>query len=289
MKIQRTALSRMELLVVIVIIIFVPSILMASLEAARELAKIPVCANQLRQIGLAVSLYVESYDGNMPWWGYFGYKTGDPYSGSEESHPYVAYRQEWVWPNGKLIPMRMACLYEAGLIKDPKIFYCPANKKDMFKYESYIKYKGKTTPWGFLPQDFNMQTNQWVRFGYTYFPTDPNGETFASSQFNDPTDPSKPLMVPKYVARKLDNLDPNIPYLIDMIHSGRDFISHNIQGKPGVNALFKDGHVIYCDDQSVFTDDVWYTWDIAGGAASWWRDFYYMVFKLIGQSCGPAK
>jgi len=83
MKTRRTALSPIELLVVIVIIILVPSILTASLEAARELAKIPVCANQLRQIGLAVPLYAESYENSLPWWGYSD-------SGWPESHPYVA-------------------------------------------------------------------------------------------------------------------------------------------------------------------------------------------------------
>jgi len=176
MKTRRTALSPIELLVVIVIIIFVPSILMASLQAARELAKIPVCANQLRQIGLAIPLYAESYENSLPWWGYDEGTASDPYAGSEESHPYVAYRKDWVWPDKKLKAMRMACLYEAGLITDPKIFYCPAMRDPVFMYKSYIKFMGATTPWGSQPQDFNYEhgRNQWVRVGYTYYPTDPN-------------------------------------------------------------------------------------------------------------------
>lgn len=264
MKTRRTALTRIELLVVIVIIVLVPSILIASLQAARELAKIPVCANQLRQIGLAVSLYAENYENSMPWWGYSS-------GGSEESHPYVAYRDDYVFYTGKLKAMRLACLYEAGLITDPKIFYCPANNIPLYKYESYIN----PPPWGYIPQYYNSinNTNQWVRFGYTYFPTDPN----------DPKVPG--TGVPSRTAKRFDGLDPNIPYLTDMIRHKSE-IPHNIQDTLGVNALFKDGHVVYCDDQSVFDDPVWDEWEM--GMIDW-RYFYYKVFKLIGQSCGPIE
>jgi hypothetical protein len=263
MKTRRTALSRIELLVVIVIIVLVPSILMASLEAARELAKIPVCANQLRQIGLAVSLYAESYEGRMPWWGY-----SDPEEESEEMHPYVAYRQDWVWPNRRLKAMRLACLYEAGLITEPKIFYCPANKNPLYMYESYMN----PPIWGYLPQWFNVVDghNQWVRVGYEYYPTDPNGEKNTTG-------------IPVYTARRIDKLDSRIPYMTDVLRH-RDELSHNIQDNPGVNALFKDGHVVYCDDRDVFDDPIWDRYTSAP-----WREYYYTIFKLIGQSCGPAE
>jgi hypothetical protein len=282
MKTQRTALSLIELLVVIVIIVLVPSVLMASLEAARELAKIPVCANQLRQIGLAIPIYANNFADSLPWWGYDS-------SGNEETHPYVAYRgdrPEWRYPESKkLKAMRMACLYEAGLITDPRIFYCPANKEGYFKYESYIKYKGKLTKWGYLPQDYNTMDpeggvhNQWVRVGYIYYPTDPNGETIPAS--GDPD-----IEIPKYTAKKLSNLDSRIPYLTDMIWH-KSYIPHNIQDTLGVNALFKDGHVVYCDDREVFDDPVWDQSEPPQQIE--WREFYYGVFKLIGQSCGPAE
>ncbi len=259
------------------IIILVPSILMASLQAARELAKIPVCANQLRQISVAVSLYAEGYENSLPWWGYDAATTEDPYAGDEESHPYVAYRRDkaaWMFPTGKLKAMRLACLYEAGLVTDPSIFYCPAMRDPFFKYESYTKYYGKTTPWGFLPQDFNIEGdhNQWVRVGYIYYPTNPNA-------------PKDPDGVPLRLARKFDELDPNIPYLTDMIWR-KSYIPHDIQDTLGVNALFKDGHVVYCDDLYIFDDPLWHHWE------NWmieWREFYYKVFKLIGQLCGPTE
>jgi type II secretory pathway pseudopilin PulG len=269
MKTRRTALSRIELLVVIVIIVLVPSILIASLEAARELAKIPVCANQLRQIGLAISLYAGGYDDSLPWWGYTP-------TGGEEMHPHVVYRagSPWIYPSGKLKAMRLACLYEAGLITDPKILYCPANKDPKYKYESYIN----PPPWGYLPQKFNFtQPNQWVRCGYTYFPTDPNDVDFKE-------DPDGIL---QRVAQKMAKLDSRIPYLADVVEH-KDKLSHNIQDNPGVNALFKDGHVVYCDDRDVFDDPVW---DVLTPPSTdpAWRMYYYTIFKLIGQSCGPTE
>ena len=57
-----------ELLVVIAIISLLASILMPSLQAARELAKGVQCTSQLRQIGFGMTLYSNDYDGRlMPW------------------------------------------------------------------------------------------------------------------------------------------------------------------------------------------------------------------------------
>jgi len=97
--------------------------------------------------------------------------------------------------------------------------------------------------------------------------------------------------VPSQTARKFDGLDPNIPYMTDLLRHNTQYpkeeLSHNIHDNPGVNALFKDGHVGNCDDQSVFDDPVWDDWE------NWrmmeWREFYYTIFKLIGQSCGPTE
>jgi len=276
MKTRRTALSPIELLVVIVIIVLVPSILMASLEAARELAKIPVCANNLRQIGLAVPLYAESYENSLPWWGY-------SLSGSPETHPYVVYRDDWTYPNRELKPLRLACLYEAGLVTDPSIFYCPANRIPLYMYESYIiDVFGRTVEWGKRPLNLliNEDHNQWVRVGYFYYPTNPNDpKNYAGA----PYDGGHFL-----VADRMDELDPNIPYLIDVIRH-RYSLSHNIRDNPGVNALFKDGHVVYCDDQSVFDEDYWDVWDKKTDSQKLEGGFYYTIFKLIGQLCGPTE
>jgi len=265
MKTKKAGFTLIELLVVIAIIALLMGILMPVLSKAREAAKRILCSNQLRQIGLAIPIYAADFEGSMPWWGY-----SDPEEKKEEIHPYVVYRRDpgWMWPSGKLKAMRMACLYEAKCIREPKVFYCSSNRIPLYKFESY----NDPPPWGWLPQNFNTAGtgeahNQWVRIGYEYFPTDPKSEKT--------TDGTK---IPVYTARKIDKLDTRIPYMTDVLRH-RDELSHKSRSAYAVNALFGDGHVTLCNEQSVFNDPIWDRYDSAP-----WREYYYKIFKLIGEA-----
>lgn len=271
MKTKKTGFTLIELLVVIAIIALLLSILLPGLRKARESANRVVCSNQLRQIGVAISAYAVDYEGLLPWWGYDS-------GGSEEMHPYVAYRADWVFPTKKLKAMRMACLHERKYIPEPKVFYCPSNKIPLYKYESYID----PPPWGFLPQKFNVtKPNQWVRIGYTYYPTDPKSKKVAPSGDTN-------IRIPESTAKRIDKLDQRIPYMTDVIRHNTEYpkeeLSHKTRNTYALNALFGDGHAAYCNDQSVFNDPVWD--EAAAGqfkAGNKWREFYYRVFKLIGE------
>ncbi len=67
-----------ELLVVIAIIAILAAILFPVFAKAREKGRQTVCLSNLKQIGLAVSMYASDYDDQMPWcqtfvaWGYVG-------------------------------------------------------------------------------------------------------------------------------------------------------------------------------------------------------------------------
>ena len=63
-KSQRFTL--IELLVVIAIIAILAAILLPALQSAREKGRAATCTNNLKQIGLAVSVYGDIYDGFMP-------------------------------------------------------------------------------------------------------------------------------------------------------------------------------------------------------------------------------
>jgi prepilin-type N-terminal cleavage/methylation domain-containing protein/prepilin-type processing-associated H-X9-DG protein len=70
---KRNAFTLIELLVVIAIIALLVSILMPSLQKAKELAKTVVCSSNLRSMTLAVNLYAEDYDDQIPQTTYWGY------------------------------------------------------------------------------------------------------------------------------------------------------------------------------------------------------------------------
>lgn len=71
-----------ELLVVIAIISLLVSILLPSLNKAKELAKAVACASNLKSIGLANAVYAEDFDGYIPPYGQ------DIYGSVEKGRPY---------------------------------------------------------------------------------------------------------------------------------------------------------------------------------------------------------
>ena len=244
-----------ELLVVISIIAILMSILLPSLQRAREGAKRSVCANQCRQIGVAITAYTGDWEYKLPWY-------GDPLK------TYAVYRAD-KYPYiqaGKLIPMKVACLYEGHYINEPRVFYCPSNVVPLYKFESY----NNPTPWGYLPQRFNTEDgsaghNQWVRMGYSYFPTDPKSEKDSATG------------VPKVTAVSITRLDAHIPYMTDIIRH-KDEISHKRQRTYAINALFSDNHVVLCNSEEVFNNQVWT--DYENGVIDE-LTLAYRVFKLI--------
>ncbi len=297
MRTKKEGFTLVELMVVISIIALLMAIFLPSLNKAKELAKRQYCANNLKQTSIAIHAYTGDYDYSLPWWGYSDTSGGNLYGGDPEGHPYIVYRggdatviqNVWRFPPGvaedpwnpglgKMKPMRQACLYEGKYISKPEVFYCPSNRMDLYKFESYTD----PPPWGRLPQNYNTHDksggthNQWVRVGYEYYPTDPK----------TPVDADHPeywhyhgtaYNVPKETARKLTGLNPHIPYMSDVIRNIAD-ISHQTRSSHGIHALFSDGHVIFRNDERLFSGPEWE--DFRSGAINW-RLFYYMIYRQV--------
>ena len=266
MKTKKAGFTLIELLVVIAVIAVLMAILAPALRRARESARRVVCASQCRQIGTAMRAYITDYGSKLPWYG-------------DELHPYAVYRKDdnpdYKDADGEPLAMKFACLYEGKYISEPEVFYCPSNRIALYKYESYIVPEPPNTSyeWGTLPQKFNADDtpphNQWVRIGYTYYPTSrlDKKNIFTKAPFH-PTE-------------SWERLDERIPYMTDIIRKKRD-LSHQIGNTYAVNALFKDGHVAYCNDQSVFNDPVWDELKAKQLEDELKPKFYYRIFKLIG-------
>src|SRR3954467_12426416 len=69
---KRTAMTLVELLVVMAIIGLLVSMLLPAVQAARESARMASCKNNMRQIGLAVLQFCDLHKGQVPDW----YHTG---------------------------------------------------------------------------------------------------------------------------------------------------------------------------------------------------------------------
>jgi prepilin-type N-terminal cleavage/methylation domain-containing protein len=288
-KNKRTGFTLIELLVVIAIIALLLAILIPSLNRAKDSAQRVVCGNGLKQVGAAVRMYADGYDNLL------GVdRIGDQVDG----HPYVLYRADktpWNVLNpltNRYVPLRLACLFERKFIADPKVFYCPGNIGWTYRYESYVN----PSPWGSLPQEENYEPprghgngNQWVRMGYSYYPTDRTAPMILDMAIG--------ALVPEETTTRFDRLDATIPYITDTIWS-RSGLSHKagmrtvkeknnklsvILLNPGINSLFKDGHVVYCNDRSVFTNAIWNLWEPPNGdpARITYPAFYYTIFNLI--------
>ncbi len=278
---KKKGFTLVELLVVIAIIALLLAIIIPSMSKARESAKRVICSNQFKSVGSGMVMYAGEYNNIMPYYGgtdsiYYGTCR---YSATpaDEAHPYAAYRAvpttytEKCDSTSKPLPMKLACLYAKGIIKDARIFYCPSNVDLVYRYESYTN----PPPWGTLPQEFNKtQSNEWVRIGVTYYPTDPS--------VKPPTSGTPTGGAPAYSARRWDGLEAKIPYMSDLLWK-KSSTSHRVGGSYGLNALFKDGHVVFCTDTKIFTSDLWDRWSPPNGGTATidYRYFFFNIFRMI--------
>ena len=96
---KRQGFTLIELLVVVAIISILAAILFPVFARAREKARQASCQSNLKQLGIAVAMYLQDYDGMYPF-ASMGYNNaaGQPMYWFNLYDPYVKNKQVWICP-----------------------------------------------------------------------------------------------------------------------------------------------------------------------------------------------
>ena len=225
------AFTLIELLVVIAVIAVLMAILMPALQQARNQAKRTACCSNLKQVGTAMHMYADAWNGAvLPYTG----RNGEP-AIPEDREPWlgvVVYTPSHPKNKGDdYYPMHLAILYEEQLIKEPKVFYCPAQPRLSnypLRYD-YGFYTQNGRAWGSYVPYADTGGHQYVRTSYNYWIYDKN---------------------------KLHEL-AQYPIVVDNLHEW-EVVPHRAGGRPtGVSVLFGDGHVNFCTSTDLFENEIW--------------------------------
>lgn len=122
---RRRGFTLVELLVVIGIIALLISILLPSLNRARDAAKKTVCLSNIRELGNSFRLYASQFKDAIP----IGYM-------AEKQFSYVALWHDGGTGVNSFKPSQMGLLVLGNVAPGPKAFYCPSEDDPQFTFNS---------------------------------------------------------------------------------------------------------------------------------------------------------
>ena len=211
-----------ELLVVIAIIALLVSILLPSLNRARELAKRAMCGSNLSGIGKAFALYNGENDDAWPWYRVANYEqdVGTDYEDPPTESSEIS------------ITALPFMLIRTG--QGAKLFDCPSD--DSVRPEEVVKHDN--------PPVFNWDFSTEDSISYSYQMPKYDGTNMVGSGVSSRSRGSLPIMADKTPRCSLDPGDVFFEWDEDPTAAqAKDGMSKNHSDGEVINVLFADSHV----------------------------------------------
>ena len=115
----------MELLVVIGVIAILAALLLPALSSGREKARRTACVSNLREVGVAITLYSSDNNGNIP----YGPKAG-AFTSSLDFYPSTGAPTSLISLNNGA-PVGLGLLLSQQLSGEPKVLFCPGSDQPL--------------------------------------------------------------------------------------------------------------------------------------------------------------
>jgi prepilin-type N-terminal cleavage/methylation domain-containing protein len=255
---QRKGFTLIELLVVIAIIALLVSILLPSLNRARELAKRAICGANLNGIGKALALYKTANDDRYPFISDEPGMTWDDTPILGGAPDIYTLDKNATQMNSTLHIVENLNILVAEGMTSFKMFRCPSAGGEVMRRNVDLAGGGQNQSYGFIDRDGKPYCDYAYQLGYSY----EDASTPGWCPLDDSMDSSVPIM-----ADQPGGIDGTALAEFNRVVSGTNNRGEGFNhGDDGINLLYSDAHVswetkIRCgaDDNNVYTTDTYDT------------------------------